>query len=395
MGTIGPVPLIESLIRDLADMKGERAPVVSCYLDVDGRRYLRPHDYEVELDALLRRARRDLASATGRTGVNGANGAAADRGVHALVEADLSRIEAHVKGGIDRSRTRGLALFACSAADLWRVVELPVPVRNRMVVNHTPYVRELEAVVTRHERFAVLLADRQRARLFLFEMGRLVERQEQFDQLPRHDDDGGDWTKDHVAGHTAAVVARHLKRAAAAAFAFYQDQGFAHLILGAPDEIAGELERELHPYLRERIAARLAVPVGAREDEIRQAALEVEEKVAGDRQASVVARLRQAVASGSSGVAGLGPVLEALVARRVDTLVVSEGYEAPGWRCRSCAYVGVLGRRCPVCAAEMDQVDDVVEEAVEEGLSQSCRLEICRGEADLDVLGRIGALLRF
>jgi hypothetical protein len=43
----------------------------------------------------------------------------------------------------------------------------------------------------------------------------------------------------------------------------------------------------------------------------------------------------------------------------------------------------------------MDQVDDVVEEAVEEALNQSCRLAICRGDADLDVLGRIGALLRF
>ena len=383
------MPITESLIRDLANLKGERAPVISCYLDVDGRRYLRPHDYELELDALLRRARRGLAD-----GANGTNGSQADRGVQALVEDDLRRIEAYVKGGIDRSRTRGLALFACSSSDLWRVIELPVPVRNRVVVNHTPYVRELESVLERYERFVVLLADRQRARLFLFEMGRLVEKQEQFDQLPRHDDDGGEWTKDHVAGHTAAVVSRHLKRAAAAAFAFYQDQGFAHLILGAPDEIAGELERELHPYLRERIVDRLAVPVGARDDEIRQAALDVEERVAHDRQAAVVERLRQAVGSGGSGVAGLGPVLEALVARRVETLVVSEGYEAPGWRCRSCAWVGVLGRRCPLCGADMDQVDDVVEEAVEEGLAQSCRLEICR-DADLDVLGRIGALLRY
>jgi len=384
------VPITESLIRDLANLKGERAPVISCYLDVDGRRFVRPHEYELELDAMLRRARRGLAE-----GTNGTNGAQADRGVHALVEGDLRRIEAHVKAGIDRSGTRGLAVFACSSSDLWRVIELPVPVRNRVVVNHTPYVRELESVLERYERFAVLLADRQRARLFLFEMGRLVEKQEQFDQLPRHDDDGGEWTKDHVAGHTAAAVSRHLKRAAAAGFAFYQDQGFAHLILGAPDEIAGELERELHPYLRERIVARLPVPVGARDDEIRQSALDVEERVACERQAAVVERLRQAVGAGGSGVAGLGPVLEALVARRVNTLVVSEGYEAPGWRCRSCAWVGVRGRRCPVCEADMDQVDDVVEEAVEEGLAQSCRVEICRSDADLDVLGRIGALLRF
>jgi hypothetical protein len=43
----------------------------------------------------------------------------------------------------------------------------------------------------------------------------------------------------------------------------------------------------------------------------------------------------------------------------------------------------------------MDGVDDVIEEAVEEALSQSCRVEICVGNADLDVLGGIGALVRY
>ena len=43
----------------------------------------------------------------------------------------------------------------------------------------------------------------------------------------------------------------------------------------------------------------------------------------------------------------------------------------------------------------MTKVDDVVEEAIEEALAQDCRVEVCVGNADLDVLGRIGALLRF
>jgi hypothetical protein len=43
----------------------------------------------------------------------------------------------------------------------------------------------------------------------------------------------------------------------------------------------------------------------------------------------------------------------------------------------------------------MDRVDDVVEEAIESALAQSCRVALCDGSADLDVMGRIGALLRF
>jgi hypothetical protein len=37
----------------------------------------------------------------------------------------------------------------------------------------------------------------------------------------------------------------------------------------------------------------------------------------------------------------------------------------------------------------------VVEAAIEEALLQSCAVEMCADNADLDVAGRIGALLRF
>ena len=71
------------------------------------------------------------------------------------------------------------------------------------------------------------------------------------------------------------------------------------------------------------------------------------------------------------------------------------GYATEGWRCRSCRYLGPRGRTCPVCKNSMDLVDDVVEEAVEEALANKCRVQIVRENADLDVLGRIGAVLRF
>ncbi|MDP1805667.1 MAG: hypothetical protein Q8K72_10910, partial [Acidimicrobiales bacterium] len=183
------MPIDESRIRDLAGFKGEDAPVTSVYLDIDGRTRIRARDVEMALERMLRPVRE-------RQHQPG----------HDSVAADLKRIEDHVKAGLDRSHVRGMAMFSCSAHDFWEVVELAVPVRDRVVVNHTPYVRELEAVVAQHQRFAVLVVDRQRARLFLFQQGELLDRQEQLDLLPRHDDDGGQLGKDQVAGHTAAAA---------------------------------------------------------------------------------------------------------------------------------------------------------------------------------------------
>jgi peptide chain release factor subunit 1 len=354
--------------------------VTTCYLDVDGRRFVRPHDYELHLERMLRPVRDREHHA----------------GHHGVCE-DLKRIEDYVRGGFDRSHTRGIALFASSVDDVWRVLHLPVPVRNRLVVNQHPQVRQLEAIVERAERFAVLLADRQRARLFVFQLGELVEWSELLDRLPRHEDDGGEMVKDKVRDHVDSATQHHLRHTADAVFEAFHESGFDRLVVGASSGIGGALERALHPYLRERIAARVNVAVGAREEEVREAAVAVEDEVLRAREAADVDRLRSAAAAGggSGAAVGLDGVLGALVERRVHTLFVSDGFEAPGWRCPKCNFLASRGPSCPVCSTRMEQAPDIVEEAVQEALNQSCRLEVCRGNADLDVLGRIGALLRF
>jgi hypothetical protein len=43
----------------------------------------------------------------------------------------------------------------------------------------------------------------------------------------------------------------------------------------------------------------------------------------------------------------------------------------------------------------MVHADDVIEDAVQEALIQHCRVSILVANADLDVLGCIGALLRY
>jgi len=373
----------EDRVRALAGHRGSSV-VTSCYLDVDGRRHPRHVDYEAQLDHLLREAREKAAGF----------GPEAARSV----AADLDRIAGWVKAGFDRSHIRGLAFFACSADGCFEVVESPLPVCNEIVVNHTPHVRPLESILQAYERFAVVLVDRQRARLFRFELGERTEHTEVFDAVPRGTDQPGHLAQGsrgaHVQRHSEEVAHRHLKHAAEVTFSELRQRPVEHVILGGPHEVVVEFVGLLHPWVRERVADQLVIPATAGADEVRQAALSVEAALARRSEAALVERLRGAVVTGG-GVAGLEATLAALVERRVDQLLVSEGYATEGWRCRACGYLGPMGRRCPVCTNEMDLVDDVVEEAVEEALANKCRVQMVRENADLDVLGRIGALLRF
>ena len=341
------VAMIEADIRELAGYRGEGTLVTSCYLDVDGGHHPRYPDVVKEMERLCRAARARFKG-------------------DESVAADLERMQAHVAAGVDR-----------------------------LTVNHTPSVRQLEVVVDEYERFGILLVDRQRARMLVYELGQLVDSSELFEQLPRGDDKDHSYTKDHNQTHTSALLQQHLRHAAAVAFSVFQDQGFDRLIVSTPDELGTDLVNALHPYLQERLEARCTIPVGSSHDQIRAAALDAEASVERRKEAELVARLRDASGAGRRAATGLDATLKAIVERRVDTLLVSHGYEAPGWRCTACGHITVLGRSCPVCRNEMVLVDDVIEEAVEEAINQSCDVEICVGNADLDVLGRIGALLRY
>jgi peptide chain release factor subunit 1 len=372
--------LTEDTVRSLARFRANDAPVTTCYLDLDGRVLPTHKDVQRAFDALVRQAH---ARFNGDT-------------AHPSVIADLDRMTRHVKG-YGRAQARALAMFSCTSAGLWEVHELPVRVTNQLVVHVSPYVRQLEEIVDEYERFGVLLADRQRARMFLYEMGELVERTEMVEQIARRGDDNrGELYKTRHDRQLAEQVHQHLRHAAQLAFAVQQQFGFDRLLVGGPNEVQSELLAALHPYVRAKVADEtLSVPSGASLAEVRKAAHEVELRLERKKEAVLVDRLRQAVASGGRGGAGLPAVLAALNERRVDVLLVSRGYVAEGWRCPSCGALFSMGRRCGACGTEMTLLEDVVEEAVHEALTQQVRVDVCVGNADLDVLGRIGALLRF
>ena len=368
--------ITEQAVRDLAGFRSDDIPVVSCYLDVDGRRHVRSADYEQQLEHLLRPVR-------DRT-----NGAAPDG-------ADLDRITRYVQDGIDRSHVRGLAMFSCASAGLFEVLELPVPVRDQVLVGHAPVVNQLELVLRHAEPLGVLLVDKEHARVFVFELGELVERSELLEELPRHYDSRGQLARGDVEHHVDDLTSQHVRHAAQAAFTMYQEHPFAHLVIGASSELRGEIESALHPYLVERLGPTLSVPPSAGIDEIRTAAVEAEAAIAAERERDLVEQLRSTAHGGGRAVTGLAPVLEASSQRRVSHLVVSAGYVEPGWRCGTCARLAHVGPACPACGASMTAEDNVVGEAVDAAIMAGSRVDVCLDNADLDVLGRVGAFLRY
>ncbi|MFN0029360.1 MAG: hypothetical protein ACKV2O_19565 [Acidimicrobiales bacterium] len=405
-------PLTREQLRTLA-LHRTATPMTSCYVNVDGRRFGRPQELQRSVDLLLRRGREAAAGDRSRL-------------------ADLDRIGAYIRQGLDRSHTRGLAFFAHHDDGFWQVVSLPCPVPNHVIGALAPSVAPLEVALADHEPIGVLLVDRAAIRMLVFAWDELVDHTDG-DQAgtaaasPGEADTGRDQgTSDQKADQQAA---RQARQAARVCFEVQARNGFGRLVLGGPEAMVAEVERCLHPYLRKIYHGRIAPHPGANMEDIGRAVRAAEIDIARTREAALVDRLRHSAmvptermpgngsgtatanaplsnggsgaggagraSSGRAGRVGLADVLAVLATHRVERILVSDGFEEAGWRCPGCARLAVRGPRCPDCSTAMDPVTDVVSVAIDQAIAERAAVHVCVDCADLDVLGRIGALLRY
>ena len=372
--------LDRTLVRKLAEWSPGEHPVTTVYLSVDGRTQPRKKDYELRLEEALRQV-----SERGRS-----LGGDAARSVGR----DVDEIRSFVRDRFDRGRTRGLAMFSSRAAGLWEDVALPRPVRNQATVAPHPDLLQVEQVLEVYESFCTVLVDSEKARILLAELGRIEEQRDLVDDVPNRHEQGG-WSQSRYQRHVDEHRQRHLKHVADVLLRFYKRRNFDRLIVAGPPEVTADLEKELHDYLRQRILARIHLPVTASTDDVLARSLACEAELDRRRVQQAVGQIVGESQAGRQAVAGLAPTLAALGESRVATMVVLTDLRAPGRECPSCGRLAVKGRRCNACGGETREMTDVVEAAVAQALRQGARVETVAEEVALGERGGVGALLRF
>ena len=375
------------LLRRLADLRPDGACVLSLFLNLDPSEFATPAARATEVRSLLDSADRQARQA--------------DRFTHDQAQAlrrDIERAGGYFKGSdFSVEGAHGFALFACGPADLFETIRLPRPIETRAVIDDSPLVEPLAELATRGS-WCVILVNRQLARMLRGSRERLDELPPVFDEVPGRHDQGG-WSQARYQRSIEKEAKDHLKRAADVAFRRFQRSPFDRILLGGPDETVSDFEQRLHGYLRERVAGRVRIDVeNTSAEQVREAAAPVMDEVDRAREREAIDRLVEGVGTGGRGAAGLDDTIGVLNERRVETLLVAEGFSASGVFCRRCGWVGVqdLGR-CPVDGNQLEQRDDILESAIELAIQQSAEVLVSRHHRDEleEEHGGIGAVLRF
>ena len=365
-------------IRKLVDRPGDGVPVTSVYLNTDGARFPKPGDYEARLDGLLRGVRK-TADARG--------GIARD-----AVLADAEAISRWVRSEFERGDVRGLGVYA-AGGQVFETVQVGIGVRNTARVNDTPYVVPLEALLGRHHHIALVVIERDEARIFRYRLGRVDQYVGMTSDVHRQHDQGG-WSQSRFQRNIAGEVRAHMKEAAEILRKAHEDEPFDAIVLAGPHVEAVEFGKTLHPYLKERVHAEpISLPLTATAEEIRTRLSEIEQALVSARRSGLLQRLAAARGSGEKGALGVRHVVEAVNRKAVEVLFVVEGAGVPGFRSDS----GALALHEDEAAAfggTVEPVEDLIDEIIEDAVRGGAQIELFRDEARLD--GHpVAAILRF
>ncbi len=372
-------------LRRLAELRPEGARVISVFLDLDPSEFATPQARITQAHSLLDDAGRR---------VDGDDGLGHEQVV--ALRSDLDRLRSYFEGlEFEAGGALGVAVFVCGPADLFETIQLPRRVQSAIVIDDSPLVEPLVDQLTQGT-WAVLLVNTKTGRLLLGSRDRLQEVESFRGEVesPLVQSGGGSQARNDRGADNE--YRDHFKQVASVLFALTKRVSMDRLLIGAPKEVYGAMEPELHSYLQQRIAGHLSVDVeNATPDDVHRAALPLFEEDERRREREALDRMEQGIGTGGRGAAGLDEVLGALNERRVEILLLAEGLSASGVVCQSCGWVGPEVDACPVDAGELQRRKDVIESAVELALEQSAEVMVPHHHDDLERHGGIAAVLRF
>jgi peptide chain release factor subunit 1 len=353
----------------ILNFDGGALPIVSAYIAVPPTPGDAHHVAVTKADSLLH----EIRAKDDRT---------MDHDARLSLREDIANIKAVVDLAANIPET--LAIVSCSRAGMLEVVRLPRAVRDRIVVDETPWVRPLVAMLDEYRRCFAVLVDRESAHAWELYLGQLRDA----GPLPRSSTArraGLQEVNQRRAPHKAETYERRYLRLLTDALEelLAGDRNAVLALGGHEDELARF--RELLPRaLQERLAGTFtvdhsAVTLGAIEEQ----AGAVLERYELDQQRRRVADVFEAAAAGGHGAVGLDACLWAASVAAVQTLYVQEGAICPGVVCDRSRWLALTGECCPVCGAETRQTPDVINELTEAVIEEGGSVSHVRAETEL------------
>lgn len=292
---------------------------------------------------------------------------------------------------------QGLAIFACSADSDWFEVGLfDAPFeRNRLFVSDRPHLYPLARLVDQYRRYAVVLADTNRAQIFVFAAGRAVEREELQNVKTKHTKVGG-WSQARYQRHEQNYHIQHAKEVIDMLEKIVREENIEHVVLAGDETTVIPLLREQMPKaLEEKIIDTLSLGIDTPEHELLDESLTAFQRQDSLTDMEKVERLLNEYRGDNLGVAGVPETLAALSNGQVEEMLIAAKPESIQYDKEEVEKVLKLYDVDGALPEELDArtvADELVRRA---NVLSSARVTFIEDSTRLERIGGVGAFLRY
>ena len=309
---------------------------------------------------------------------------------------DFVRITRYLETQMPDS-VQGLAIFACSAANDWFEVgyfEAPFE-RNRLFVSDRPHLYPLARLIDQYRRYAVVLADTNRAQIFVFATGRAVDRQELQNVKTKHSKVGG-WSQARYQRHEENYHLQHAKEVVETLEKIVREEDIQHVILAGDEATVIPLLREQMPKtVEEKVIDALSLAIDTPEHELLEESLTAFRRHDSLTDMEKVDRLLNEYRADDLGVAGAADTLAALSNGQVEEMLIAAKPESIQYDKEEVEKVLTLYRGEEPLPDELDQrsvADELVKRAK---VLSSAKVTFIEDSTRLEQLGGVGGFLRY
>ena len=298
---------------------------------------------------------------------------------------------------------RSVAVFSCAPEGFFRAYCLAIPVNSRVRIGNQPHVKPLANLLDYYGGYGVVLVDKQGARLFSFHLGELREQEGIVGETIRHTKRGGasamPGRRGGVAGqtnYTDETAERNMRDAANFAAHFFSQFNVRRVVIGGTDENVALFRNLLPKSWQTLVVGTIPMSMTSSADEVLARPMELGSQAELGQETELLQKIVTATAKGRGGVLGLEETLHALREGRVQTLVIQDGFRAPGYRCQGCGYfTASLFATCQYCSGTFAQITDAVEMAVHSVMQAGGEVDVLQRDPQVKGFENIGALLRY
>jgi peptide subunit release factor 1 (eRF1) len=314
----------------------------------------------------------------------------------ASLERDQERINDFLADEVNRS-ANGLALFSSSGGgEFFEAIQLETPLDEHwFIIASVPHLYPLAKIVDQYPRYASVLLDTNRARVFVFALGAVERREHVANEKTRRSSMGG-WSQARYQRRAENLHLVHVKEVVETLERIVREENIQHIIVAGDDVVIPLFKDQLPKHLDEKLLDVLSLQRDAGEDEIIASTLEVLRQKDAETDAERVTELIGAWQSGGLGVVGPEATLNALQLGQVDELLITATASAlRSARLPDDAAPGHVKAQTSTPAPADESKLKLADELVTRAQQTAARVRVIEDPELLKEFGGVGALLRF